>query len=225
MSTALQNDRVDLATIPSVIPNQIGHLDAYASDSRTFSKVDPATGRPLCQVARSTAADVQRAVEAARSAQPAWAALTPVKRGDILRQIAMLMREHRAAIADLVARETGKSRKDALGETDAAIEMGFFVAGEGRRYWVFSEGSAGKVKRIRANGRARVADCDFRGRLLGDWIEGRARILRDPDQIARGYAALRRKYGWQMKVGDLASKLSGRYHRRALLELELEVGA
>lgn len=100
-----------------------------------------------------------------------------------------------------------------------------WIAGEGRRYWVFSEGSAGKVKRIRANGRARVADCDFRGRLLGDWIEGRARILRDPDQIARGYAALRRKYGWQMKVGDLASKLSGRYHRRALLELELEVGA
>jgi alpha-ketoglutaric semialdehyde dehydrogenase len=135
MSTALQNDRVDLATIPSVIPNQIGHQDAHASDSRTFSKVDPATGRPLCQVARSTAADVQRAVEAASNAQPAWAAMTPVKRGDILRQIAMLMREHRAAIADLVARETGKSRKDALGETDAAIEMGFFVAGEGRRFY------------------------------------------------------------------------------------------
>ena len=45
------------------------------------------------------------------------------------------MREHRAAIADLVARETGKSQKDALGETDAAIEMGFFVAGEGRRFY------------------------------------------------------------------------------------------
>ena len=47
----------------------------------------------------------------------------------------MLMREHRDAIADLVARETGKSKKDALGETDAAIEMGFFVAGEGRRFY------------------------------------------------------------------------------------------
>src|SRR5204863_10207735 len=39
------------------------------------------------------------------------------------------------AIAALVAAETGKSRKDALGETDAAIEMGFFVAGEGRRFY------------------------------------------------------------------------------------------
>jgi aldehyde dehydrogenase (NAD+) len=47
----------------------------------------------------------------------------------------MLMREHRDALAGLVASETGKSRKDALGETDAAIEMGFFVAGEGRRFY------------------------------------------------------------------------------------------
>src|SRR5688500_15943670 len=71
----------------------------------------------------------------ARKAEPAWDATTVVKRGDILRQIALLMREHRKEIAELVAKETGKSRKDALGETDAAIEMGFFVAGEGRRFY------------------------------------------------------------------------------------------
>ena len=85
----------------------------------------------MCEVARSSAADVELAVARAKAAQPAWAAMTVVKRGDILRQIALLMREHRDAIASLVAKETGKSKKDALGETDAAIEMGFFVAGEG----------------------------------------------------------------------------------------------
>ena len=42
----------------------------------------------------------------------------------------------------LVARETGKSLKDALGETDAAIEMGFFVAGEGRRFYGHTTTSA-----------------------------------------------------------------------------------
>ena len=72
---------------------------------------------------RSGAEDVTRAVRAAKLAQPGWAAMTVVRRGDILRQIAILMREHREAIASLVARETGKSKKDALGETDAAIEM------------------------------------------------------------------------------------------------------
>ena len=137
MTVTLDPRPVDIgvSAIPSTVPNQIGHQDARAADGRTFAKVDPATGRTICQVARSTAADVDLAVKLAKDAQPAWAAMTVVKRGDILRQIAMLMREHRSAIADLVAKETGKSKKDALGETDAAIEMGFFVAGEGRRFY------------------------------------------------------------------------------------------
>ncbi|HKA60748.1 MAG TPA: aldehyde dehydrogenase family protein, partial [Gemmatimonadales bacterium] len=97
--------------------------------------MNPATGRQLCEVARSTRVDVELAVRKAKAAQPAWAAMTVVRRGDILRQIALLMREHRDDIAALVAMETGKSRKDARGETDAAIEMGFFVAGEGRRFY------------------------------------------------------------------------------------------
>ena len=134
MATVVKTGNVDLS-IPSAIPNQIGGRDASAAEGRTFTKIDPATGRAICQVARSTAKDVALAVEVARKAQPAWAAATPVRRGDVLRQLALLMREHRAAIADLVARETGKSAKDALGETDAAIEMGFFVAGEGRRFY------------------------------------------------------------------------------------------
>ena len=125
----------NLAAVPAVIPNLVAGADALASDGRTFAKLDPATGREICRVARSSAADVQLAVDAAKRAQPAWAAMTVVKRGDILRQIALLMRDRRDQIADLVARETGKSKRDALGETDAAIEMGFFVAGEGRRFY------------------------------------------------------------------------------------------
>jgi len=125
----------NVGTIPSTVLNQIGSELLPSSDGRTFTKKDPATGRALCEVARSSAADVELAVAKAKAAQPAWAALTVVKRGDILRNIALLMREHRDAIASLVAKETGKSKKDALGETDAAIEMGFFVAGEGRRFY------------------------------------------------------------------------------------------
>ena len=134
VSTTSSRDGVDL-TAPPLVQNQLGHQMAPALDGRTFAKIDPATGTVLCQVARSGPADITRAVALARQAQPAWAAMTVVKRGDILRQIALLMKEHREEIARLVARETGKSLKDALGETDAAIEMGFFVAGEGRRFY------------------------------------------------------------------------------------------
>jgi len=132
---AANSQDVDLGTVPSVILNQVGSDLMPALDGRTFTKKDPATGRAICEVARSSAADVELAVAKARASQPAWGAMTVVKRGDILRNIALLMRERRDAIAALVAQETGKSRKDALGETDAAIEMGFFVAGEGRRFY------------------------------------------------------------------------------------------
>ena len=135
VSRASEAGGAALQAVPAIVPNQIGGQEARAADGRTFAKLDPATGREICQVARSSAADVRMAVALAREAQAAWAATTVVKRGDILRQIAMLMREHRDAIASLVALETGKSKKDALGETDAAIEMGFFVAGEGRRFY------------------------------------------------------------------------------------------
>ena len=124
-----------LGSIPSVVPNLIGGQGAAAGAGRTFAKIDPATGGEICQVARSSKQDVDAAVTLAKQAQPAWAATTVVKRGEILRRIALLMQERRDAIAALVARETGKSKKDALGETDAAIEMGFFVAGEGRRFY------------------------------------------------------------------------------------------
>jgi len=125
----------DLKSIPDVVPNQIGSQDINANDGRTFPKINPATGLVICQVARSTSSDVLRAVDVAKKAQPVWARMTVVARGDILRQIAVLMSYHRMDLAELVSKETGKSLKDALGETDAAIEMGFFVAGEGRRYY------------------------------------------------------------------------------------------
>ena len=118
MSVNVEPAVVDLSVIPARIPNQIGHEDRMADGGRVFVKMDPAAGRPLCEVVRSTRGDVDLAVARAKAVQPAWAATTVVKRGDILRNIALLMREHRDDIAALVARETGKSKKDALGETD-----------------------------------------------------------------------------------------------------------
>jgi acyl-CoA reductase-like NAD-dependent aldehyde dehydrogenase len=86
-------------------------------------------------VARSGPTDVAAAVEAARDAQPSWAARTPVERGALLRELALAVQERREEAAELVVAETGKARELALAEADAAAEMGFFVAGEGRRLY------------------------------------------------------------------------------------------
>lgn len=120
---------------PDLVPNLVANENRPARDGRAFEKRTPADGRLLCRVARSAAADVHDAVSLAAAAQPAWADTTVVRRAEVLRELALALRAQRETVADLVALETGKSRKDALGETDGAIEMGFFVAGEGRRYY------------------------------------------------------------------------------------------
>ena len=66
-----------------------------------------------------------------------------------------------------------------------------------------------------------LAVCDLRGRVRSDWLEARGRIVEEADLIERVYAALRKKYGWQMKIGDFFSKLTGRYQRRAIIELQV----
>ncbi len=119
----------------SVVANWIDGRERPAAGGETFEKVAPASEEVVSRAARSRAADVAAAVAAAKKAQPAWAERTPVARGDILRQAALLMRETARDLSEIAALETGKSPKDALGETNAAIEMGFFVAGEGRRFY------------------------------------------------------------------------------------------
>ncbi len=126
--------RLDL-NIPNHIPNFIDGQERPAGGGASFGKLDPATGRELCRVSQAGAADVTAAVSAARRAQPGWAEATPVHRGDLLRTVALALRDCHEEVSRIVHQETGKSLKDARGETTAAVEMGLFVAGEGRRFY------------------------------------------------------------------------------------------
>lgn len=124
-----------MVTHPQQIDNRIGERAVAASGGAVVEKLSPATGEVLSRFARSGQADVSAAVSAAAEAQPAWEALGPVRRGEILRAVSATLERRRDEMAECVARETGKSRKDALGETGAAVELGYFMAGEGRRYY------------------------------------------------------------------------------------------
>jgi alpha-ketoglutaric semialdehyde dehydrogenase len=128
------SEAVRVASLPDVA-NLVGGRDAGAGSGRTFEKLRPADGTLLCSAPRSGADDVAAAVATARAAQPAWARRTAVERGELVRELALALRSRREEAAELVAAETGKSLDLALGEADAAVEMGFFVAGEGRRLY------------------------------------------------------------------------------------------
>jgi alpha-ketoglutaric semialdehyde dehydrogenase len=119
--------------IPEQVENLIGGKQVPARGGGWLEKQRPADETLLCRVARSGAEDVEDAVVAAREAQPDWAERTAVSRGDVMRDLALLLREHRDEASGIVVEETGKPEELAFGETDAAIEMGLFIAGEGRR--------------------------------------------------------------------------------------------
>jgi aldehyde dehydrogenase (NAD+) len=119
-----------------VLPDVENLIDGRAATARSgawLEKIRPADETVLCRVARSGAADIADAVAAARAAQPEWAERTAVARGDVVRALALLLRERREEASAIVVEETGKPVELAVGETDAAVEMGLFVAGEGRR--------------------------------------------------------------------------------------------
>jgi PPOX class probable F420-dependent enzyme len=96
----------------------------------------------------------------------------------------------------------------------------WFAAMDGKLY-VFSAGDAGKVKRLRHSLRARIAPSDARGNVRGEWWDAEARVVAEPRVIERAHAAMRAKYGWQARVGDLFSRLTGRLPRRAWIEIEI----
>lgn len=121
--------------IPEKIRNQINGVETSARSDEWFEKINPHSGQPICRVARSRAQDIDDAVSAAQNAQRAWANLPPVKRGLILHEVVLALKQHRETIARIVALETGKSFKLALGETDGAIELGLFYASEGQRLY------------------------------------------------------------------------------------------
>jgi hypothetical protein len=86
---------------------------------------------------------------------------------------------------------------------------------------VFTAGDSYKVKRIRRNPKVRVARCDARGKLLGDWLDGSCVVVEDPVQQGRIKEALVRKYTWQIRVLTFFSSIAGRERRRAYLEITL----
>jgi len=121
--------------VPAEVPNWVGGEERTALSGEMFDKLSPADGRLLCRAARSRAGDVAQAVAAAKEAQPAWAAVPAVRRGEILHGVADALKSRREEVARVVAAETGKSFREALGETGGAAALGFFMAGEGQRLY------------------------------------------------------------------------------------------
>jgi aldehyde dehydrogenase (NAD+) len=79
--------------------------------------------------------DVERAVAAAKQAFEDWRLVPAPRRGEILFRFAELVRDAKDDLADLMSREMGKVRSEAGGDVQEAIDMAYYMGGEGRRLW------------------------------------------------------------------------------------------
>ncbi|HZT16481.1 MAG TPA: aldehyde dehydrogenase family protein [Gaiellaceae bacterium] len=99
----------------------------------TFDSLNPATGEVIESFPRSTAEDVDRAVATARAAWEEWRLVPAPERGNILFRFAELLRRDKPALSDLMTREMGKVKAEAGGDVQEAIDMSYYMGGEGRR--------------------------------------------------------------------------------------------
>ncbi len=90
----------------------IGGQWVDAEGGATFESYDPATGEHLATCANASAGDVQKAVDAARAAFPAWAAKSPQERAALLLKAADLIDEHAAELAEIETRDNGKPLRE-----------------------------------------------------------------------------------------------------------------
>ena len=113
--------------------NYIGGRWQPARSGATFESTDPATGQVLGVCARSGIEDVADAVAAAKEAFPRWRKVPAPRRAEILFRAAEILVRRKEELARLMTQEMGKVLLESRGDVQEAIDMTYFIAGEGRR--------------------------------------------------------------------------------------------
>jgi aldehyde dehydrogenase (NAD+) len=106
-----------------------------SESGQSFERRNPATGELVATYTKSTAKDVEAAVAAASKAFKSWRLYPAPKRGELLYKAAQLLHDKKEQLAREMTEEMGKVISEARGDVQEAIDMTFYMAGEGRRMY------------------------------------------------------------------------------------------
>ena len=120
-------------TGPETFRNYINGRWAGARSAGVTESVNPATGEVLGLVPKSGPEDVNDAVAAAAAAFASWRKTPAPRRAEILFRVAERLVAHKEDLARLMTQEMGKVLTETRGDVQEAIDMSYFIAGEGRR--------------------------------------------------------------------------------------------
>lgn len=113
--------------------NFIGGKWVAAHSGKTFDSHNPANGELIGSVPHSGPVDIADAVDAAEAAFQKWRVYPAPKRAEIIVRAVEILRDQKQRLGELLTREMGKVLIEALGDVQEAIDMGTYMAGEGRR--------------------------------------------------------------------------------------------
>lgn len=110
--------------------NFIGGKFVAPTKGAYFENVSPVFGKPFCEVARSTAEDIELALDAAHAAKAGWAKISPAERANILNKIADRMEANLALLATAETIDNGKPiRETTHADIPLAIDHFRYFAG------------------------------------------------------------------------------------------------
>jgi malonate-semialdehyde dehydrogenase (acetylating)/methylmalonate-semialdehyde dehydrogenase len=114
---------------PAKINHWIDGKLVAGTSGRSGPVYNPATGAVAAEVDFASVEEIDTAVAAAKTAFPAWRALSVSRRAELFFRVRALLDEHRDDIARILTREHGKVHSDALGEVARGLEVVEFACG------------------------------------------------------------------------------------------------
>src|ERR1044071_238595 len=105
----------------------------WVKGQTTFQTINPANEELVAEIAQAEVSDVDDAVSAAKQAFKSWRLMPAPLRGELLFKIADLLKQKKEELAELLTQDMSKVIAEARGDVQEAIDMAYFMGGEGRR--------------------------------------------------------------------------------------------
>ncbi len=105
----------------------------WAEGRSKFQTINPANEELLAEIAQAETADVDAAVTAATEAFKSWRLMPAPLRGELLFKIGDILKQKKEELARLLTQDMGKVIAEARGDVQEAIDMAYYMGGEGRR--------------------------------------------------------------------------------------------
>ena len=105
----------------------------WVKGQKTFQTINPANEELVAEIAQAEISNVDHAVSAAKEAFQSWRLLPAPLRGEMLFKVGDILKQKKEELAQLLTRDMGKVIAEARGDVQEAIDMAYFMGGEGRR--------------------------------------------------------------------------------------------